>query len=549
MTSTTTFPCAAATRASLTFLGLALALWLSGASFTAQPRKAPPGMFRDLDDAIVGKAIMIHGKQLFIDDHIIEEIKGAKKVLNQPVKHPRNPLLTRDKPWEVSGPGYGTVMYDDQERLFKMWYENWEQTKGTSTALLLYATSKNGLDWDKPIVDKKAGTNLVRHPPVRGFQACGIFRDPVERDPAKRYKMLFSCNPDGTAKSWMTSAAYAADGIQWTAYPDLPLIPFSDTQSCPFWDRRRERYVAIMRFGPPNTRIISRTESEDFRHWSPKVTVLRRTKMDGPMATQFYQMAPLPYGDVYLGLIAAYHNETLKPLAPEQPWTDRKNLHLAFSRNGVTWLRVGKEGAIAPGELEQDRDWQRISQEAVFLPYGAKDKDWDWGTISPYFTPQAIVVGDDIWFYYLGQKGRNWWTHTGDPPKFDPGIREPLRGVGLATLRLDGFVSVETEREGTLTTRPLVLLGDTLVVNAKAQGGALVVEALDTEGKVVKGFASADCKPITTDSVRHVVTWKGEPDCHRLQARPIRLRFHLKNAKLYAFEPRIRHNHYLQSYD
>ena len=53
----------------------------------------------------------------------------------------------------------------------------------------------------------------------------------------------------------------------------------------------------------------------------------------------------------------------------------------------------------------------------------------------------------------------------------------------------------------------------------------------------------------TSDNVSHVVTWKGLEDCHLLQGRPIRLRFHLKRAKLYSFEPGIRHKHYLQSYD
>ena len=100
-----------------------------------------------------------------------------------------------------------------------------------------------------------------------------------------------------------------------------------------------------------------------------------------------------------------------------------------------------------------------------------------------------------------------------------------------------------------LTTKPLVFLGDTLVVNANAAGGSLTVEALDAEGKVIDGFNVADCMPITKDSVRHVLKWNDNEDCHLLQARPIKLRFHLKNAKPYAFEPRIRHNHYLPSYD
>ena len=64
--------------------------------------KAPPRMFKDLNDGILGDAIILRSKQLFIDDYIIEKLDGAEKVLNQPKKHPKNPLLVRDMPWEKS---------------------------------------------------------------------------------------------------------------------------------------------------------------------------------------------------------------------------------------------------------------------------------------------------------------------------------------------------------------------------------------------------------------------------------------------------------------
>ncbi|MFN0195465.1 MAG: hypothetical protein ACKVT0_01865, partial [Planctomycetaceae bacterium] len=391
---------------------------------------------------------------------------------------------------------------------------------------------------------------LVQQPKVRGTQATGIMKDRLEQDPAKRYKMLFSCLPDGTSKSLMTSAAYSPDGIHWTAHPELPIIPFSDTQNCPFWDARRQRYVAILRFGPPNTRIVSRIESDDFLTWSPKVTVIRQTKMDDPLATQFYQTAPFAYGDYYFGVMAAYHNESLKPITDEAPWTDRKNLHLIYSRNGLTWSRVGKEGAIPARELKEDKDWKQIALDATFLPYGERDKEWDWGTVSPIFTPEPIIVNDEIWFYYTGIDAKNWWTWSGDPPKLDPNPKEPNKGIGLAKLRLDGFVSVDAGDEvGMLTTKPLVFLGDTLEINANADGGSLTIEAIDLDGNPIEGFSQADCDPITSDGVHHLASWKGNADCHLLQARPIRLRFHLQKAKLYSFTPRIKHNHYLQSYD
>lgn len=523
-------------------------LGLSSAPIAAQSRQAPPGMFKDLDDELLGDAILIQGKQLFLDDDLIAEMRGLQKQLHQPKKFGKNPVLKRDKPWEPSGPGYATLIYDPEEKLFKLWYETWGQKEATS-ALLMYATSPNGIDWTKPAVNEQ-GTNQVRQPTANGFQGSGIFRDARDPDPARRYKMIFSCQPDGTSKSLTTALAFSPDGIHWTQHSDLNIIPFSDTQICPAWDARRLKHVAYLRFGPPNIRLISRIESDDFVHWSPKVTVLRQTKLDGPLATQFYQMAPFASGNYYFGLIAAYHNESLKPISDAAPWTDRKNLHLAYSRNGVTWSRVGSRGAIPARELNEDKDWKQIALDAVFLPYGEKDKDWDWGTVSPISTPEPIIVKDEHWFYYVGINAKNWWTWSGDPPKLDPIPKEPDKGVGLATLRLDGFVSVDAgEEPGTMTTKPLVFLGDSLVVNAEAQGGSLTLEALDPEGNIIDGFSAADCNPITTDNVRHVITWKGESDCHLLQGRPIRLRFTMKQARLYSFEPKILRNHYLQSYD
>ena len=518
----------------------------------AAPVKVPTGLFKDVNDTTIGQARLVRGTQLFIDDWLIESLEGVRRQLNQPVKHKRNPVLVKDKPWEQSGPGYGTVHYDPEAKLFRMWYQTWKKVpKGAVSEGDLYlATSRDGVTWSKPVINKKTGTNRVQAPRVTGFQCPGIFRDPAEKDPSRRFKMLFSCAPDGTDKTWMTSVGYSPDGIHWTAAKTLPLIPFSDTQICPFWDYRSRRYIAILRFGPPNTRLVSRTESEDFLHWSPKITVIRRTKMDVPQQTQFYQMAPMPYGDVYIGLVAAYHTETLKPIPPDRPWTDRKNLQLVYSRNSISWSRVGSDGAIPHNKLNQPADWARVAREAAFLPYGKKDRDWDWGTVSPYYTPEPIVIKDRIHFYYMGQNGRNWWNYTGDPPRKDPDAREPNKGVGLATLRIDGFVSIEAgSKGGTMTTRPFLFLGDGLILNADARGGQITVEALDAAGKPLEGFGLASSRPLTSDNVRHALSWKGHKDLHQLQGKPIRLRFHLKNARMFSLTPRTQKVHYIRSYN
>ena len=528
-----------------------LSFLLLSSSVAAQSRKAPPGLFKDVNDTITSGTIIVRTKQLFIDNYLIAKLKGLRKRLNHPVKHPKNPVLVKDRPFEASGPGYGTVHYDRQEKIFKMWYQVWREVKGTSTGLLHYATSKDGVKWTKPALDKKTGANLVQHPNIRGFQCPGIFKDLREKDPTRRYKMLFSCNPDGTAKTWMTSVAFSPDGLNWRSPKETALVPFSDTQICPFWEPRSQRYVAILRFGPPNVRLVSRTESEDFLHWSPKITVLRRTKMDGPQATQFYQMAPMSYAGVYLGIIGAYHRESLKPITADKPWTDRQDLQLAFSRDTVVWSRVGGQGVIRHASLNQTRNWKPEVRAATFLPYGnMKKKEWDWGYVTPYYLPDPIVVKDKLYFYYAGQNAKHWWTWTGDPPKKDPNPTKPKKGVGLATLRLDGFVSVEAgSTAGTMTTRKMMFIGDTLEINANAKGGSITVEALDSMGKPIKGFTLGQSVPLKSNSVRHVLRWRGHKDLHQIQGRPIQLRFHLTKASLYSFTPRTRHKHYVQAYD
>ena len=520
-----------------TVLSLMIACLISTAA-VAQNRQAPPGMFKDLDDEILGDALIIHGKQLFIDDFIIGEMQGVTRRLNQPVKHPQNPLMKKEKPWEYAIT-YGAIVRDERDGLYKQWYQIWSDEKD-SIGSIGYATSKDGLKWDRPVTEESTGKNLIRFAPDEPWAAGpAVFIDERDPDPARRFKMIYIAKPDLKSSSLASHLAWSADGIQWTQAKINPAIPFSDTQVCPFWDTRLNRYVAFLRFGPPNIRIVSRIESEDFLHWSPKVTVINKSRMDQPFSTNHYTMSALPYAGIYLGLINTYHGETIQPIPEDKLWMDRKNVQLAFSRNGVTWQRVGKEGAIPAKDLRGDRDWRKIAEDAVFLPYGEFKKEWDWGSIMATYHP-PIIVDDEIRIYYTGINGRNWHNHHKDAND---------HAIGLATLRLDGFISVESDGEGTLTTKPLVFLGDTIEVNANAAGGSLTVEALDADGKVIEGFGVADCTPITTDSVRHVLIWKDNADCHLLQGRPIKLRFHLKNAKLYAFEPRIKHNHYLQSYD
>ena len=147
-----------------------------------------------------------------------------------------------------------------------------------------------------------------------------------------------------------------------------------------------------------------------------------------------------------------------------------------------------------------------------------------------------LTLGNQIGFYDQGSKQKPWLKH----------FRTAFENsIILTTDRRDGFVAVDAKSQGTLTTRRFIAIGDSLILNANAEKGEIRVEAIDALGRVIKGFSKEDCKPVSGGSIQHIVSWKNGSNCHPLQARPIKLRFHFEHAKLYSFEFQIRQNHYV----
>ena len=95
-------------------------------------------------------------------------------------------------------------------------------------------------------------------------------------------------------------------------------------------------------------------------------------------------------------------------------------------------------------------------------------------------------------------------------------------GTGLATLRRDGFTSMDAEGErGFLTTRAVIFSGKYLFVNCDARDGRLRVDVLGDDGKVLSlRFESKNCLPIRTNGTCQRVSWKGVENLGRLTNRP-----------------------------
>lgn len=138
---------------------------------------------------------------LFIDESVIESMEGCAQGVAEAKKQPVGNLLPLTKPWEtadgdlsrdgVSGwspAGYINTMYDAEEKLFKMWYHVSRQLsnqRAETEEALAYATSTDGVQWHKPILNLYEGANgntannLV-FPFMRWGTGTGVIKDPVE---------------------------------------------------------------------------------------------------------------------------------------------------------------------------------------------------------------------------------------------------------------------------------------------------------------------------------------------------------------------------------
>ena len=67
-----------------------------------------------------------------------------------------------------------------------------------------------------------------------------------------------------------------------------------------------------------------------------------------------------------------------------------------------------------------------------------------------------------------------------------------------------------------------------------ADAGPVAVELLDERGRRLTGYAGDDAISSTRNAMRTPVTWRYREDVAQLDGRVVRLRFRLRNARLYA---------------
>lgn len=446
------------------------------------------------------------GRQLFIDDFLIEK-SSLEHTFHRAKYLPSGPVIRPDQPWEQQGDYpmaavYSDgVWYDPQDRLFKMWY------MGSNRACTCYATSHDGLQWEKPKLEIQAGTNIVS---MGDRDSAIVWLDHEEADPARRWKLFRAHREvvDGKG-NWLFHIHVSADGIHWgdVVAKSSAIYPRSTVFRNPFRKKwqfgiRKDSTMQVgrcRRYLECDDAVRDANWNEASRSWWLGADTLDVPREDTKFQPQLTNLDGVAYESVILGLFTLWRGT-----APEESGRPELNdVSLGFSRDGFHFARPDR---------------------TPFLPMSEKKGDWNYGNVQSA-GGGCLVVGDQLYFYCSGRSG-----------SATPANREAGGSTGLAMLRRDGFASLDAgETEGTITTRPVVFTGKHLYVNIDAPRGEMRAEVLDEDGRPIAPFTKAACAPLSVDSTRQIVAWEKTKDLSALAGKPVRFRFTLRQGKLYAF--------------
>jgi hypothetical protein len=430
---------------------------------------------------------------MFFDYWPYEYAKGFSYVTNTPERSAHNPLFSRDPDSRFKGLNYNTVLYDKEEKIFKVWYGTrfYDFDTLEHEEYLVYGTSVDGIKWDFSNQDVVEGTNYVTAKEVTAMGASIIKDFEDEKMP---YKLLMRPKSDPNIHAY-----YSMDGIHWVKVQEEPVLPYdSDCQVSFYRDSETKIYKACFRGSIGNRRVFQ-SQSKDFIHWTEPVLTLDTDISDGPQV-QIYSFQMSQYGNYAIGLSPMYNTEESDMGTGKM--FGKTDIKLAFSRGGYNWK------------------W--AANQKRFIEVGAEG---EFDSCGVYTSSDLVYLDDEIRIYYAGIP-------------YDHGDREgyytKVQSMGYATLRPDGFTKISCQEKGELLTRPFSVLEPDIYLNCDSKKGAIQVELLEEDGTVIEGFNKENCQVISEDNTKVKVEWIQTPDFSKILKKVIRLKVYGEKADIYS---------------
>ena len=474
-------------------------------------------------------------RQLFVDDYWIGSSTGVERVLHEPVAE--NIALKAEHPWDQIFSAYHLVLRDGAK--WRMYYlcsaRGDEDGPPGGWQHCAYAESDDGIEWTKPelgLVEFNGSkrNNLVYAGPYTEF-APFLDENPDAAD-SERYK-AFAVSKRSHSGPYGLVPLASPDGLSWRPMSEGPVMvdgPF-DSHNVPFWDTQLGKYVVYARgvgnpdgsvlysaekgwFAPAGegteskggigrefgggVRWIRRAVSDDFINWSPLEVI---DCGDAPFE-HLYTNACTPYDrspGTYLMFPSRFvphrvaDNDIARAATPGV-----NDVVFMSSRDGTNFDRSFMEGYIRPGLMVEN--WR---ERGVYVGSGIVQT-----------SPKELSI-------YSRQH------------RYLPSVH-----IRRYSIRTDGFVSVNAGYSGgEFTTKPLVFSGSSLELNYSTSAvGSVRVELQDERGEALPGYGMDDCPEMFGDEIDGTARWSNGTDVSALAGRPVRLRFRLSDADIYAFK-------------
>ena len=441
----------------------------------------------------------------------VQTVVGMRRTWNRPDRVQPGPVLAPTEPWEGTAVvAYGTAYHDADSGGFHFWYETANSAWPPPSRVLCYATSTDGVHWEKPKLGLFEWQGSSANNIVWIFQNTGIWDDfdgfnvLVEPDaPAHaRFKMVIytrATSDDSRAFFVLTSP----DGLRWTWRDEPFLTDAGDRFHC-VRDERHGDYLLTTRRArlewdkhgdPPRPwkRTITRWRSPDLQRWEGGEQLLKADDADLPEA-ECYSMYPIAAGNGYVGYLELYDR-----------LLERLHTELVVSWDGDHWERVDRTPWLDRGT----------------------DGAWDDMWVFPS-SNDPLVVGDRMLVHYSGRGS----AHAGDRPP----MRPYRSSIGLAWLGRDRWAALSVGQDGgEFITEPVTVSGDCLWLNADAEFGDVRVQILDATDGPHDGFGFDAADRIDRDGVDLPVSWGGSRSLADLRGRSVRLHVKAARASIYGY--------------
>lgn len=441
--------------------------------------------------------------ELFVDQSLVESLDGVELRLREPVLAPmaKSPIPV----------GHMKTVIKDGDLYRGYWRGSDPSFKGPiktghAGQACFYAESRDGIEWTFPklglfeVNGSRENSAVLANSPPFGENFSPFLDTRPGVGPAERYKAIAGYPGEGDKRTTGAPGKglygfVSPDGIHWTKRDEI--IPYRlgwrhafDSQNVGFWSEAEGKYVAYFRTWTATDRLrsVSRATSPDFVTWSEPVEMNPNLPGEHLYTTQTHPYFRAPH--IYVALATRFI-----PGRGTTPSYDQKDQNLT----DVMFM------TSRAGSTKYDRPFTQ-----AFIRPGLDEKQW---------INRANYVALNV------------------VPTSPTEISIYHRNGGRYTLRTDGFVSASAlAKTGELVTKPITFAGERLTLNVSTSaGGSVRVEVQNPDGTPISGFALKDCPELFGDKIEMDVAWTGGAALSSLAGKPVRLRFVMGDADLYAY--------------